>query len=56
MAAGTNRRVARLDDGIYTHVKIDNRMYRVDNVIEALRERRNKVSAKFKNKREGVRK
>ena len=54
--AGTNRRVARPDDGVYARVKTDNRMYRADNVTEAPRERRNKVSAKFKNKREGVRK
>ena len=53
---GTNRRVARPDDGVYARAKTDNRMYRAGNVTEAPRERRDNVPAKFKNKREGVRK
>ena len=54
--AGTNRRVARPDGGVHTRVKTDNRMYRAGNAVEAPRERRDNVPAKFKNKREGVRK
>lgn len=34
------RNIARIDDGIYTHVKIDGRLYRVENVIRALRKYR----------------
>lgn len=31
------RNIARIDDGIYTHVKIDDKLYRVPHVIKALR-------------------
>lgn len=47
------RVVARLDDGMYTHVKIDGRLYRVANVIEALRKQRETLAAKAAEKKEG---
>ena len=37
MIARGVRSVARIDDGVYTHVKIDGKLYRVENVIKALR-------------------
>lgn len=47
------RVVARLDDGMYTHVKIDGRLYRVANVIRALRKQRETLAEKSAQKKKG---
>ena len=45
MRARGVRSVARIDDGVYTHVKIDGRLYRVENVIKALHKYRESKKA-----------
>lgn len=47
------RNVARLDDGVFTHVKIDGRLYRVENVVRALRKQRETLAAKAAQKKKG---
>lgn len=53
MRARGVRSVARIDDGVYTHVKIDGRLYRVENVIRALRKQRETLAAKAAQKKKG---
>ena len=51
MSAQGGRSVARIDDGVYTHVKIDGRLYRVENVIKALRKYRENKKAEIAEKK-----
>ena len=50
MIARGVRSVARIDDGVYTHVKIDGKLYRVENVIKALRTYRENQKAEIAEK------
>lgn len=51
MKARGVRSVARIDDGVYTHVKIDGKLYRVENVIKALRKYRENKKAETAEKK-----